>query len=132
MKMKDVTAPYPSMAKANVLLFSNTSISISYSPVAISRLRLSDSRVMGLNNAVEKKKRLAKVIRRQADNPASMRPKSPNDGLVRISHRRTINPSDIINPIMRNRHWKCSGCMTEGLSMNESGFTSPLQYNSSL
>ena len=103
MKMKDVTAPYPSMAKATVLLFTNIFISISYSPVEIS-LPLSFSKVMGLNNAVEKKKRLAKVIRRQANSPASMILKNPKDGFVRISHRRTINPSDIINPMIRNRH----------------------------
>ena len=32
---------------------------------------------------------------------------------------------------MRNRHWKCSGSITEGLWMKESGSTSPLQYSSS-
>ena len=71
MKMKDVTAPYPSMAKATVLLFTNISMSYSYSPVKMSPLPLST--VMGFHNAVENKKRLNKVNRRQANSPASMR-----------------------------------------------------------
>ena len=74
----------------------------------------------------------AKVIRRQADSPASMRLYNLKDGLDRISHNRIGNPSDIIEPMIRNRHWKCSGRIIDGLWMKESGSTSPFQYSSSL
>ena len=57
MKIKDVTAPYPIMAKATVLLFINIFLSISYSPVKISTFPklVSISVDMGLNKAAEKK-----------------------------------------------------------------------------
>ena len=57
MKMKDVTDPYPIMAKATVLLFTNIFLSISYSPVKISTFPklVSISVDMGLNKAAEKK-----------------------------------------------------------------------------
>ena len=57
MKMKDVTDPYPIMAKATVLLFINIFLSISYSPVKISTFPklVSISVDMGLNKAAEKK-----------------------------------------------------------------------------
>ena len=109
------------MAKATVLLFSNISILISYCPVRIvlagfatisdlimeSEYVLSKvSKVIGVHNTVEKKKRLPRVIRRQAESPDSMRLKNLKDGLDRISHRRTISPSEYRKPMIRNRHWK--------------------------
>ena len=58
-KMRDVTAPYPSIAKATDLLFTNIFILISYSPVRMSNVRPNertvDSRFIGVHRAVEKK-----------------------------------------------------------------------------
>ena len=125
--MKDVTAPYPSMPNATLLLFANVSISYSYCPVDIifSQVAIHMSHLsflnsswrlwVGIQNAVEKKNRLPNVIRRQTNGPDSMIFKNFSLGFVIISHRRTINPRELRNPIIRNRHWKCSGSSMLGL-----------------
>ena len=104
MKMKDVTAPYPMMAKATVLLLTNMSISNSYSPVRIvlAGIAISPhlsnfskvSNVISVHSTVEKKKRLPIVIERQASSPEIMSLKNPNFLLDKISQRRTIKPAE--------------------------------------
>ena len=53
MKMTDVTAPYPIMAKATVLLFINFFSFISYSPLKMSHLPLLTN--IGVHKTVENK-----------------------------------------------------------------------------
>ena len=91
------------------------------------------SQVMGIHNAVEKKKRLTQVIRRQAESPESMIFKKFSFGLSTISHRRKINPSEFRDPMIRNRDWKWSGSsMSElWLKLSKSKPASPFSHNSS-
>ena len=141
MKIKDVTAPYPRMARATFSLFLNISISYTYRSVEMvfadvvmfpHMSFLSEvSRVIGVNNAVEKKKRLTKVIRRQADSPVSIRFKNFNFGFSRISHRRKINPREFRKPMIRNRHRKWSGSSISKLWLKLSEAASPFSHNSS-
>ena len=97
------------------------------------------SRYVGVHKAVENKKRFAKVIRRQAESPDIMilsfilRLYNSFLRLASISHRRTIKPRDILNPMIRKRHWKWSGSKTRGLwlKLSKSTPASPFLHKSS-
>ena len=86
------------------------------------------SRVIGIKNTVEKKKRLTKVIKRQADSPESISFKNSKWGLARISQRRTINPNEWKHPMIRNKHWKWAGSKIVGLCSKLSTSASPLNH----
>ena len=97
-------------------------------------MRVLHSPSVGVQKAVEKKKRLPNVMRRQADSPDSMIFRNFNFRLARISQRRIINPMEFRKPIIRNRHWKCSGSSMIGLwlKLSKSTPASPFVHNSSI